>query len=143
MKSAACAVVGAGRQVSVSIDCKATAAQLKESIKETYPMLIECEELTLFLAKKDNNWLKGNDPDFVKLLTQGEFTKSIQDIVKKDGNKLLQESDCLDSFNFPVMFPGEAVTPRARGSTWYNESRTHIRPKRTEFYSQKKMVQAQ
>ncbi|KAG2981931.1 hypothetical protein PC119_g20915 [Phytophthora cactorum] len=45
------------------------------------------DQLTLYVAKKGDNWLKTDDPD-VTMLENGEVPKGINDIVKKKENKM-------------------------------------------------------
>ncbi|POM65885.1 CRN1-like protein [Phytophthora palmivora] len=64
MVSLICAIVGApSSSFHVDIDQNTLVSQLKTEIKKDNPATITCDakDLQLFLAKKDNEWVKADD----------------------------------------------------------------------------------
>ncbi|KAK1945725.1 hypothetical protein P3T76_002773 [Phytophthora citrophthora] len=63
MKSLSCMAVEDGGIVIVVIDDFNNVGLLKDIVKEKKMYNFPVEQLELYVAKKDGNWLKLNDPD--------------------------------------------------------------------------------
>ncbi|KAL3659003.1 hypothetical protein V7S43_015888 [Phytophthora oleae] len=74
MKSLVCVVIGDGGVFVVEVDERKKVGVLKKMIKEGNSASIQCDEkdLTLYLAKKGDEWPTTGDPD-VTMLRMARF----------------------------------------------------------------------
>ncbi|GMF50252.1 unnamed protein product [Phytophthora fragariaefolia] len=89
MKSVVCAVVGDGRFFVVRIEAFQKVGELSNRIKERRASIItgDTADMWLYLARKDNGWLKESDPD-AKWLAAGHFPTGILSIMQNGENKM-------------------------------------------------------
>ena len=100
MKALSCIVVTSGVALVVEIDGLETVAQLKEEIKEQMRWSFAAEFLTLYVAKKDDHWLKASDLNF-SLLLNGKIPDAIRAIMTEDGEMDPQYLVRNEAFGFP------------------------------------------
>ncbi|KAG9404702.1 hypothetical protein AC1031_004910 [Aphanomyces cochlioides] len=84
----------------VDIDDQKQVGHLKDAIKEKKMYDFPADQLTLYVAKKDGNWLKSEDPD-VMVLENGEIPTTINDIMTKENKMLPGQFVSNSKFSFP------------------------------------------
>ncbi|KAG9404696.1 hypothetical protein AC1031_004904 [Aphanomyces cochlioides] len=100
MKTLMCLVVRDGSMLVVDIDDQKQVGHLKDAIKEKKMYDFPADQLTLYVAKKDGNWLKSEDPD-VMVLENGEIPTTINDIMTKENKMFPGQFVSNSKFSFP------------------------------------------
>ncbi|OQS04262.1 Crinkler (CRN) family protein [Thraustotheca clavata] len=95
-----CVVIGDGSVFGVDIGERKKVGHLKDMIKEKTPSIIKCDadQLTLYIAKKEGNWLKTEDSGVLKL-KEGVVTTAISDMMKNEMDPSYRV--CNTAFGFP------------------------------------------
>ncbi|POM67266.1 Crinkler (CRN) family protein [Phytophthora palmivora] len=81
-----CAFIGDGSVFGMTINGSDRVGEVMNKVKQMNPRKVLCDvsDITLYLAKKDNNlWLKTSDPD-MEQLKQGVITDEIGEIMRKN-----------------------------------------------------------
>ncbi|OWY92767.1 Crinkler (CRN) [Phytophthora megakarya] len=81
-----CVFIGDGSVFGVRLNAADRIGELMDKVKEKNPNKVHCDvsDITLYLAKNDNDqWLKSSDPS-LQQLKHGVITKEIEEILKKN-----------------------------------------------------------
>ncbi|RLN52841.1 hypothetical protein BBJ29_004044 [Phytophthora kernoviae] len=87
-----------GCTFTVGIDECEAVGRLKEVIKDEMMYSFPADNLTLYLTKKNSEWLKSNDPD-IKQLEEGEIPDGIKTLMVDDAK--MDPSFRITTFGFP------------------------------------------